>query len=84
VEIAFGGFEGGKLGGEDFAVGVLHAESGEERAAAFQSVVRTAIELYELAFAGGAQAALTMSGGRSVFWASRCLPCAGGGEGFRG
>src|SRR5713226_6555268 len=67
VQIACGGFGEEELGSEDFAVGViLHAESGEERAAAFQPVVRTAVELDEFSFAGGRQAALTMSG-RAAF-----------------
>ena len=63
VEIAFAGFGGEELGGENFAGGViLHAQSGEERAAACEPVMRGAIELDEFAFAGGAQTALAMSG----------------------
>src|SRR5712664_394630 len=63
AEIAEGGFGSEELGGQDFAGGVvLHAESGEVRAAAFQPVVRAAVELHQFAEARGTQAALAMSG----------------------
>jgi hypothetical protein len=64
VKVAFGRFGEEEAGGEDFAGSiVLHAQSGETRAAAFQPVVRRAVQLHEFAFAGGAQSALAMSGG---------------------
>ncbi len=63
VEIACGGFCGEELGRENFSGSiVLHAQSGEARAATFEPVVRAAIELQEFAFARGAQTALAMSG----------------------
>ena len=62
-EIAERGFGGKELGGQDFSGGIiLQAERGEARAAAFQPVVGRAVELHQFAFAGGAQAALAMSG----------------------
>ena len=67
VEIAFGGFRREELGRQDFAGGVvLHAERGEARAAAFQPVVRRAVELHEFAFASDAQTALPMSGSATL------------------
>src|SRR5579871_313684 len=69
VEIALRGFRGEELGGQDFAGGiVLHAQSGEMRAAALEPVVGRAVELNEFAFAGRAQAALTMSGRATFAW----------------
>jgi len=63
-EIAGGGLGGEELSGQDFTRGiVLQTESSEARAAAFQPVVRRAIELDQLAFASGRPAALAMSGG---------------------
>jgi len=63
VEIALGRFREEEASGQDFAGGViLHAENGEARAAAFEPVVRGAVELNEFAFARRAEAALTMSG----------------------
>ena len=62
-EIAERGFGGEELGGQDFTGGiVLQAERGEARAAAFQPVVRRAVELHQFAFASGSQTALAMSG----------------------
>jgi len=67
AEIALGGFRGEELSGENFAGSVvLHAQSGEQRAAPFQPVVGGAVELHQLAFAGRAQTALAMSG-RAAF-----------------
>ncbi len=55
AEIAESGFRGEELGGQDFAGGiVLHAESGELRATAFEPVVRAAVELHEFAEASPA------------------------------
>jgi hypothetical protein len=63
AEIAGGSFGGKELSGQDLSGGVvLQTEGGEARAAAFQPVVRRAIELHQLAFAGGSQTALAMSG----------------------
>ena len=71
AEIALGGFREEELRGENFARSVvLHAQSGELRAAPFQPVVGGAVELHKLAFAGRAQSALAMSG-RAAF-AGRC------------
>ena len=62
-EIAGSGFGGEELGGEDFPGGiVLQTESGEARAAAFEPVMRGAIELHQFPFTGGTQTALPMSG----------------------
>ena len=67
VKIAFGGFGEEELSGEDFTSSVvLHAQSREGGAAAFEPVVRGAIELNKFAFARRAQAALAMSG-RAAF-----------------
>lgn len=61
--MAEGRFGGKELGGEDFAGSVvLQAESGEPWAAAFEPVVRRAVELDQFAFASRAQATLAMSG----------------------
>ncbi len=80
VEIAFGGFRKEELGRKDFAGGiVVHAESGEARAAACEPVVGAAVELEECAFASRTQTALAMSRGE----ASRGRRCAEGGEEFR-
>lgn len=63
AEIALCGFCREELGREDFAGGiVLHAESGEARAASFEPVMGAAVELHEFSFARGAHAALAMSG----------------------
>src|SRR5579864_800749 len=63
AEIAESGLGEEELGGQDFAGGVvLHAESGELRAATFEPVVRAAIELHEFAEASGTHTALAMSG----------------------
>ena len=63
VEIAFRGFGREELGREDFAGSVvLHAESGKERAAAFQPVMGRTIELDEFAFTSRGWTALAMSG----------------------
>lgn len=63
AKIAFGGFRGEEAGGEDFAGSVvLHAQSGEPRAATFEPVVGRAVELHEFTLLGRTQAALTMSG----------------------
>ena len=62
-EIAGSGFGGKELSGEDFTGGiVLQTERRETGAAAFEPVVRGAVELYQFAFTGGAQTALAMSG----------------------
>src|SRR5216684_8957962 len=67
AEIAERGLRREELGGQDFAGGVvLHAESGELRAATFEPVVRAAVELHEFAEASGTQAALAMSGGAAL------------------
>ena len=56
VEIALGGFRGEKLRSEDFTGSViLHAESGEQRPAALEPIVRRTVELDELALAGRAR-----------------------------
>ena len=69
-EIAGCGFGGEELGGEDFSGGVvLQAERGEAWAAAFEPVMRGAIELHQFAFAGGSQTALAMS--RSAAFSGR-------------
>ena len=41
-------------------------ESGKARAAAFQPVVRRAVQLYQFAFAGGAQPTLAMRGSAAL------------------
>jgi hypothetical protein len=67
VKVAFGGFCGEELRRQDFATGiVLHAENGELRAAAFEPVVRAAVELHEFSFASDTQAALVMSWGAAL------------------
>jgi len=45
---------------------ILHAESGELRAASFEPIVRAAVELHEFAEPRGAQRALTMSGSTTL------------------
>src|SRR6266849_3229923 len=85
AEIAFGGFRKEELGGEDFAGGiVLHAQRGEARAAAFEPVVRAAVQLHELTFAGDARAPLTMNRSAALGAGSRGLPGEEGGAGSRG
>ena len=85
AKVAFGGFRGEELSGEDFAGSVvLHAESGEARATTFEPIVRAAVELHQFAFASDAQTALAMSGRRDVCGESRGPGCAAGGGGFRG
>src|SRR5579864_2364756 len=75
VEIAFRGFCGEELSGQDFASGVvLHAESGELRAATFEPVVRGAVELHQFPFASDARAALAMS--RRAALSGRADACA--------
>lgn len=67
VKITFGGFRRKELCGQDFAGSVvLHAQSGELRAASFQPVVRTAVELYQFADLRGTQAALAMRGSTAL------------------
>jgi len=67
AKIAFRGFRREELRREDFAGSiVLHAQGGEQRAAALEPVVRRAVQLYEFTFASRAKAALTMSG-RAAF-----------------
>src|SRR5258707_10846435 len=67
AEIAESGFRGKELRRQDFAGGVvLHAQSGEQRAAAFEPVVRTAVELHEFSELGGTQSALTMRGSAAL------------------
>src|SRR5258708_14779388 len=67
AEIAEGSFRGEELCSQDFAGGiVLHAESGESGAAAFEPVVRAAVELHEFAEARGTRAALAMSGSTAL------------------
>ena len=62
VEIAFGGFGRKELGSENFPGSiVLHAQSGEEWAAAFEPIMRRAVELEQFSFASGTQTALAMS-----------------------
>jgi len=63
AEIALGSFRGEELGGQDFAGSiVLHAQSGEPGAAAFEPVMRRAVELDQFALTSRAQTALAMSG----------------------
>jgi hypothetical protein len=70
AKMAFGGFREEELRGEGLAGGiVLHTESGEPWAAAFQPVVRATIELHEFAFASDAQTTPAMS--RSTAFAGR-------------
>ena len=83
AEIALGGFRGEELSGEHFAGGiVLHAQGGEQRAAAFEPVVRGAVELHELAFASGAQTALTMSGRTALAWRADAAGAEQSAQGF--
>ena len=85
AKVAFGGFRGEELSGEDFAGSVvLHAQSGETRAAAFEPVVRRTVELHQFAFASDAQTALAMSGRATFDGESRVPGCAASGGGFRG
>ncbi len=66
-EIAMCGFGRKELSGQDLSGGVvLQAESGKARAAAFQPVVRRAVQLYQFAFAGGAQPTLAMRGSAAL------------------
>src|SRR5713226_7424935 len=63
AEIAESGFRREELRGQDFTSGVvLHAQSGEPRAAAFEPVMRAAVELHKFSQPRGTQAALAMSG----------------------
>ncbi len=83
AEIALGGFGGEELGGEDFAGGVvLHAQSGEQRAAAFEPVVWGAVELHELAFASRGQTALAMSGRTALAWRADAVGTEQAAQGF--
>ena len=84
-EIADGGFGGEELSGEDFSGGiVLQTESGEARAAAFEPVVRRAVELHQFAFAGESADGADDERERGVCAAIRCRPGATGGAGSRG
>src|ERR1700685_1973859 len=66
-EIAGGGFGGEELSGEDFTGGIiLQTEGGEARAATFEPIVGRAIQLYQFAFPGGSQTALTMGGSAAL------------------
>jgi hypothetical protein len=61
-EITERSFRRKKLSRENFAGGVvLQAERGKARAAAFEPVVRRAVELHQFALAGGAQTALAVN-----------------------
>ena len=61
------GFGRKELSGQDLSGGVvLQAESGKALAAAFQPVVRRAVQLYQFAFAGGAQPTLAMRGSAAL------------------
>src|SRR5260370_203683 len=67
AEIAESGFRGKELRRQDFAGGVvLHAEGGEERAAAFEPVVQTAVELHEFSELCGTHPALAMRGSSAL------------------
>jgi len=69
AEIAEGGFRGEELYGQDLFGGiVLHAESSEALAAAFEPVVRATIELHQFAEPCGTQATLAMSGSAAFAW----------------
>ena len=62
-EVAERAFGGKELSGQDFSRPiVLQAEGGHARAAAFEPVMRPAVELHQFTFTGGAQTALTMRG----------------------
>ena len=83
AEIALGGFRGEELGGKDFAGSVvLHAQSGEQRAAAFEPVVGGAVELDQFAFAGRAQTALAMSGRPALAWRADAVGAEQAAQGF--
>lgn len=83
VKIALGGFRGEKLSGQDFARGiVLHAESGEPRAAAFEPVVRGAIELDQFALTSRAQTALPMSRRAAFTWRAQASGTQQAAKGF--
>src|SRR5712692_2027503 len=74
VEVTFGGFREEELGGQDLAGGiVLHAQSGENRTAAFQPIVRAAIELDEFPLTSDRQTALTMSGSAAFAWRAETI-----------
>ncbi len=83
AKVAFGGFRRKELSGEDFAGSVvLHAQSGETRAAAFEPVVRRAVELHQFAFASDAQTALAMSGRATFAGRAETLAAQQAAEGF--
>ncbi len=83
AEIAESGFGRKELGGQDFAGGVvLHAESGEARAAAFEPVVRAAIELHEFTETRGTQAALAVSRSTTLAWRALAILAQQTAEGF--
>jgi hypothetical protein len=63
AEIAKGGLRREELRRQDFSRGiVLHAESGEPRAASFEPIVRATVQLHEFAEPRGTPASLAMSG----------------------
>ena len=77
AEVAESGLGREELRGQDLAGGiVLHAESGEARAATFQPVMRAAVELHQFAEASGTHPALAMSGSAAL--ARRALAIATG------
>jgi len=83
AEIALGSFRGEELSGEDFAGSIiLHAQGGEEGAAALEPVVGRAVELHEFAFAGRAQAALAMSGRAAFAWGAHAVGSEQAAQGF--
>ena len=83
AKVAFGSFRREELSGEDFAGSVvLHAESGEARATAFEPVVRAAVELHQFAFASDAQTALAMSGSATFTGRAEALAAQQAAEGF--
>jgi hypothetical protein len=58
---------GKELRRQDFTRGVvLQAQSGEQRTAAFEPVVRTAVELHEFSELGGTHPALAMRGSAAL------------------
>ena len=83
MEIALGGLCGEELGGEDFAGGVvLHAQGGEQWAAACEPVVGRAVELDEFAFASRAQTTLAMSGRSAFAWRAQAVGAEQAAQGF--
>ncbi len=83
AEIAESGFRRKELRGQDFAGGVvLHAQSSEARSAAFEPVVRAAIELHEFAEPCGTQAALAMSRSPAFSWRAKTVLAQQATQGF--